>query len=69
MIFLREILHQNMCSFRNQSSKDMDDAQGEHNEPAAILMSAALERFSAYDLTIVDEELRRTLVGTADYRQ
>src|ERR1700680_3626536 len=47
----------------------MDDAQGEHNEPAAILMSAASERLSAHDLTIVDEELRGTPIGAADYRQ
>ena len=46
----------------------MDHARGEHMESAAILMSA-LERFSAYDLTIVDEKLRGALVGAANYRQ
>ena len=47
----------------------MDDAQGEYKEPAAILMSAASERLSTHDLTIVDEELRGTPIGAADYRQ
>src|SRR6202142_1692506 len=47
----------------------MDGAPGEHKEQAAILMLAASERFSAHDLAIVDEKLRRTLIRTADYRQ
>ena len=47
----------------------MDDAQGEHREPAAILMLAASERFSAHDLAIVDEELCRALIGAANYGQ
>ena len=38
-------------------------------EPAAILVLAASERFSAYDLAVVDEELRGALTGAADYRQ
>jgi len=45
----------------------MDDAQREHKEPAAILMSAASERLSTYHLTIVNEELRGALIGAADY--
>ena len=32
-------------------------------------MLAASERFSAYDLAVVDEELRGALAGAADYRQ
>jgi hypothetical protein len=67
VIFLREILHQNRCSFQNQSSKDMDDAPGEHMESAALPMFAASERLSAHDLAIVDEELCRALVGAANY--
>jgi len=47
----------------------MDDAQGEHKEPAAILMSAASERLSRDDLTIVDEKLRGAPIGAADYGQ
>jgi hypothetical protein len=69
VIFLREILHQNRCISKNQSSKDLDDAQGEHKESAAILTLAALERFSAYDLAVVDEELCWALIGAADYGQ
>ena len=69
MIFLREILHQNRCSLRNKSSKDMDDARGEHKQSAAILMLAASERLSTHDLAIVDEKLRGALIGAADYRQ
>jgi hypothetical protein len=38
-------------------------------KPAVILMWAASERFSAYDLAVVDEELRGTLTGAANYRQ
>src|SRR5580692_1303984 len=58
-----------MCSFRNQSSKDMDHARGELMESAAILMLSASERLSTDDLTVVDEELRGALVGAANYGQ
>jgi len=47
----------------------MDDARREHKDPAAILMLAASERLSTYDLAIVDEELRGALIGAADYGQ
>jgi hypothetical protein len=45
------------------------DAPGEHKDPAAILMLATSERLSAYDLAVIDEELRGALVGAADYRE
>jgi hypothetical protein len=54
---------------RNKPSKNVDARRGEHKEPAAILMSAASERLSTYDLAIVDEELRGTLIRSADYGQ
>jgi hypothetical protein len=69
VFFLREILHQNRCSSRNESSKHMDDAHREHKEQAAILMLAASERLSRDDLAIVDEKLRGTQIGAADYGQ
>ena len=47
----------------------MDDAQREHKEPAAILMSAASERLSRHDLTIINKKLRRTLIRSANHRQ
>jgi hypothetical protein len=47
----------------------MEDARGEHKEPAAILMLAASERLSTDHLAVVDEELRRAPVGAANYRQ
>src|ERR1700691_413717 len=36
-------------------------------QPSLIL--AASERFSTHDLAVVNEELRRALTGTADYRE
>jgi hypothetical protein len=69
LFFLREILHQNMCSLRNKPSKDMDGAPGEHKHSAAILMLAASERLSTYNLAIVDEKLGGTLIRSADYGQ
>ena len=42
---------------------------GRDKDPAAILMLAASERLSAYDLAIVDEELCGALIGAADYGQ
>src|SRR5208282_1992654 len=62
-------MHQNRCSPRNKPSKDVEEAFGEHKQSAAILMLAALERLSTYDLAIVDEKLRGALIRSADYRQ
>jgi hypothetical protein len=51
-------------------SKDVDDARGNNTRAGSQpLIWAASERLSTYHLAIINKELRRTLIRSANHRQ